>query len=62
MSICLQKCLLQHILGIFVVLGDLLRHAEYAAIVMAHQFGKCAGVACLSLCNQVGFIEYRGYG
>src|SRR6476469_5049572 len=57
MSICLEKCFLQHVFGVVVVLGDLFRHAEHTAIVMLDQFGKGGGISGSGALDQGGFIE-----
>ena len=62
MSICLQECLLQYILGIVVILSDLFGHPEHTAIIVLDQFRKCRGIPGLGASDQGGFIESRRCG
>ena len=53
----LHEGLLQHVFGIFAVLGDVLGETEDLALVTAHQFPEGPGIAFASLCDECSFVD-----
>ena len=59
MLVCLQERVLEYILGVFLVLGDVLGQAEDLAFVAIHQLGESGGIAGTGAGNQPRLVRER---
>ena len=57
MLVGFEESLLEHVLGVLVVLGDVLGEAVDLVLVVIDQFGEGRGVAFAGLGDQRGFVE-----
>ena len=57
----LEESLLQNVLGVFAILGDVLSQPKNVALIALGQLVEGLGVALASLRNQSGFIENSSF-